>query len=200
MTVALTGASGIRVALRLLQHLSSLNIEIYGIIVTKTAKTVAEVEEGLMEDELMRILKSYARVYENEDYDSPLASSSNQSDAMVIVPASMKTIGFIVNGIPEGLVSRAALAVLRLRRKLVVAPRESPLGVSELRNLYKLALSGAIVVPITLAFYNLPKTIDDVIDFNVGKILDVLGIEHNVYKRWEGLTRFKTPSPKPHGG
>ncbi|MEM4512710.1 MAG: UbiX family flavin prenyltransferase, partial [Acidilobaceae archaeon] len=150
----------------------------------KAAKAVAAAEEGLSESELVRILESYARVYDNRDYSSPLASSSNQPDAMVIVPASMKTIGLISNGIPAGLVSRAALAILRLRRKLVVAPRESPLGVSELRNLYRLALSGAIIVPLTLAFYSRPKTVDDIVDFNVGKILDVLGVKHNLYKRW----------------
>lgn len=200
VTVALTGASGIRVALRLLHYMNSLNVEIYGIIITKAAKVVAEAEEGLKGHELKNVLEGYAPVYEDEDYDSPLASSSNQPDAMVIVPASTKTIGLIANGIPAGLVSRAALAILRLRRKLVVAPREAPLGVPELRNLYRLALSGAIVVPITLAFYSFPKTIDDLIDFNVGKILDALGIEHNIYKRWEGLASFKALNIEPYEG
>lgn len=189
LSVAITGASGVRVALRFLHYASSLGIEIYGIIVTEAAKLVAEAEEGLSGSAFTDMLRRYGPLYEDSDYSSPLASSSSQPDAMVVIPASMKTVGLIANGIPAGLVSRAALAILRLRRKLVVAPRESPLGALELRNLYRLALSGAAVVPLSIAFYNNPKTIDDVIDFNVGKILDALGVEHAVYKRWRGFSK-----------
>lgn len=189
VSVGITGASGVRIALRLLHYMRLLRIEIYGIIVTRTAKLVAEVEEGLSESEFLKLLESYSIVYDDEDYNSPLASSSNQPEAMVIVPASTKTIALIANGIASGLLSRAALSILRLRRKLVIAPRESPLGVLELRNLYRLALSGAVIVPITLAFYSNPKSIDDVVDFNVGKILDALGVDHSIYEKWRGVRK-----------
>jgi 4-hydroxy-3-polyprenylbenzoate decarboxylase len=152
--------------------------------VSRGAIEVARHEEGLGEEELFNLLASYARVYRDSDFDSPLASSSNQPDAMVIVPASTKTVALIANGLPSTLASRAALAILRLGRRLVVAPRETPLGIGELENLLKLALMGAVIVPICPGFYHRPRSLDDMIDFSVGKILDALGIETRIYQRW----------------
>lgn len=151
---------------------------------TRGALEVAKHEEGLDEPQAIEMLARYAPIYMEDDFTSPLASSSSQPDAMIIVPASMKTIGLLAHGIPSNLVTRAALAVLRLGRRLVVAPRETPLGVAELRNLLSLAEMGALIVPMTLAFYNKPSSLDDAIDFVVGKILDSLGIEAGIYKRW----------------
>lgn len=188
VSVAITGSSGVRVALRLLEVIKSLGIEVRGVIVSDGAFNVAFYEEGLSREEFESILSRYSKVYTDNQFEAPLASSSNQPDAMVIVPASMKTLGLIANGIPATLTSRAALAILRLGRKLVVAPRETPLGVAELYNMLKLARMGVLIVPMTIAFYNKPKTLDDMINFVVGKILDVLGVETKVYRRWGEVT------------
>ncbi len=186
VSLAITGSSGVRVALRVLEALSSSGVEIYGVIVTRGAYEVARYEEGLEPGELRQALEKYSAVYEENDFTSPLASSSNQPEAMAIVPASMKTVGLLANGIPSNLVTRAALAILRLGRRLVVAPRETPLGVAELRNLLAIAEMGGLVVPLTLAFYNKPKSLDDAIDFAAGKVLDALGVETRLYRRWSG--------------
>ncbi len=184
LSVAITGSSGVRVAFRFLEVSRSVGLEIRGIIVSNGAFNVALHEEGLSREELLEMLSRYSRVYTDNQFEAPLASSSNQPDGMVIVPASIKTIGLIANGIPSTLTSRAALAILRLRRKLIIAPRETPLGVAELSNMLKLAKMGALIVPMTLAFYIKPRSIDDLVDFTVGKILDALGVEVNIYRRW----------------
>jgi 4-hydroxy-3-polyprenylbenzoate decarboxylase len=184
ISVAITGASGVRVALRFLEVSRSAGLELRGIIVSDGAFNVALYEEGLGREELLDILSRYSNVYMDHQFEAPLASSSNQPDGMVVVPASTKTIGLIANGIPSTLSSRAALAILRLGRRLVIAPRETPLGVAELSSMLRLARMGALIVPMTLVFYNKPKSVDDLVDFVVGKILDVLGVETSVYKRW----------------
>lgn len=186
VSIAITGSSGVRVALRVLEALKESGIEVYGIIVTRGAYEVARHEEGIEPSELRRELESYSAVYDESDFTAPLASSSNQPDAMAIVPASMKTVGLVANGIPYNLVARAALAILRLGRRLVVAPRETPLGVAELRNLLAIAEMGGVVVPLTLAFYNKPKSLEDAVDFAAGKVLDALGVETGIYRRWKG--------------
>jgi len=184
VSVAITGASGIRVALRLLEVLSSISIELKGVIITEGGLEVALHEEGITKNRMLDILSNYAKVYMEDDFRSPLASSSNQPDAMIIVPASMKTIASIAYGMQHNLVTRAALAILRLGRKLVVAPRETPLGLAELENLLRVAKLGALIVPLCPGFYHRPQSLSDIVDFLVGKILDVLGIQHNLYRRW----------------
>jgi len=186
VSLALTGSSGLRVAFRVLEALKEAGVDVVGVIVTRGAYEVARYEEGLSPEKLRALLERYSTVYGEDDFSSPLASSSSQPDAMAIVPASMKTVGLIANGIPLNLVARAALAVLRLRRRLVVAPRETPLGVAELRNLLSIAEMGGLVVPLTIAFYSKPASIDDIVDFAAGKVLDALGVETGIYRRWRG--------------
>ncbi|MCE4613442.1 MAG: UbiX family flavin prenyltransferase [Desulfurococcales archaeon] len=184
ISIAITGASGVRVSLRLLEVLRNQGVKVSGIIVSQGAVEVAKYEEDMEEEEFLGLLRSHARVYMDDDFSSPLASSSNQPEAMVIAPASTKTVALIANAIPSNLVSRAALAMLRLGRRLVVAPRETPLGIGELENLLKLARMGAIIVPMCPGFYHKPKKVEDMVDFSVGKILDALGIETRIYSRW----------------
>lgn len=186
LSVAITGASGVRYGLRLLQAASGLGLKLSGVIVTRSADLVAQAEEGMRAGELLELASRYSQAYREDDMTSPLASSSSQPDCMAIVPASMKTVAMIANGLELNLVARAALAMLRLRRPLVVAFREAPLGVAELRNLLSLAEMGAVVMPLAPGFYSKPKTIDDLVDFMVGKILDSLGVDNNLYLRWRG--------------
>jgi 4-hydroxy-3-polyprenylbenzoate decarboxylase len=129
-------------------------------------------------------LSRHAPVYMEDDYTSPLASSSNQPDAMAIVPASTKTVALIAHGLASNLVARAALSILRLGRRLVVAPRETPLGIAELENLLKLARMGAVIVPLCPGYYHKPRSIGDLLDFMAGKVLDAMGCPHGLYKRW----------------
>ncbi len=184
VSVALTGSSGIRVGLRFLQVAKRIGLNIEGIIVSDRSLEVAALEEDLNEKAFVDKLKEYGKVYRESDFKSPLASSSNQPDAMVIVPASMKTLSAIAFGIQDNLITRAALSILRLGRRLVVVPRETPLGVAELRTLYELSMRGVIIVPMCMGFYIKPKSVDDLIDFVVGKIFDVLGFKLDLYKRW----------------
>ncbi len=115
---------------------------------------------------------------------APLASSSFLVDGMVVIPATVKTLGEIANSLASSLMTRAAENVLKTRGKLVLCPRETPLSTPTLRNLHELSLAGAIILPLAPAFYHRPSGIDDLTDFLVGKVLDVLGIEHQLYRRW----------------
>ncbi len=185
-SVAITGASGVRYGIRLVEALKSLGISLAGVILTREAAEIAELEEGISRDELVARLNSAARVYWEDDFRSPLASSSSQPDCMAVVPASMNVVGLIANGIESNLVSRAALSILRLGRRLVIAFREAPLAIPHLRNLTALAEAGAIVMPLAPGFYGRPKTIDDLVNFMVGKVLDTMGVENSFYSRWRG--------------
>lgn len=179
--VAVTGASGVAYALRLIEVLKSSHM-LEAVIYTGAALKVAEAEEDI---DLESWLKSLGVAsYRDEEIDAPYASSSRAPHAMVIVPCSMKTLAAISHGYADGLVARAALAMLRLRRPLVLVVRETPLGVAELKNMLEAALAGAVVLPASPGFYHKPRTVKDMVDFIVGKILDVLGVEHSLYKRW----------------
>jgi len=184
VSLAITGASGVIVGLRVLEELSRLGVEVKGVIVTRGALEVARHEEGLSREAFIELLARHARVYMEDDFSSPLASSSNQPEAMAVVPASMKTVASIAYGYASNLASRAALAILRLGRRLVVAPRETPVGVVELEAMLRLARAGAVMVPLCVAYYTRPRSVDDITMFLAGKVLDALEVEHSLYKRW----------------
>ncbi|MEM0001268.1 MAG: UbiX family flavin prenyltransferase [Desulfurococcaceae archaeon] len=186
LIVALTGASGISYGLRLLKYTNVIRrkYDLIYVVYTENATRVASVEEKI---DLRNYLLSCEvdKVYSENDLDAPIASSSRLiSSDMVIIPASLNTIAKIANGIQDNLVTRAACNILRLRRKLIIVPRETPLSTIDLRNLLKLSIAGAIILPASPALYPRPRTIDDIVDFIVGKVLDVLNIDHNIYLRW----------------
>lgn len=185
VSVAITGASGVRVGLRVVETLHRMpGVRLQGVIVSRGAIEVAKVEEPDIGD-IVEHLKHITKVYLEDDFASPLASSSNQPDAMAIVPASTKTIALIANGVASNLTARAALAIIRLGRRLVVAPRESPLGVVELENMLRLARAGAVIVPLSPGFYTMPRSVEDIVNFMAGKVLDALGLTgHGLYRRW----------------
>lgn len=185
VSVAITGASGVRVGLRVVETLHRMpGVRLQGVIVSRGAVEVAKVEEPDIGD-IVEHLNHITKVYLEDDFASPLASSSNQPDAMAIVPASTKTIALIANGVASNLTARAALAIIRLGRRLVVAPRESPLGVVELENMLRLARAGAVIVPLSPGFYTMPRSVEDIVNFMAGKVLDALGLTgHGLYRRW----------------
>lgn len=128
---------------------------------------------------------SYA-LFSNRDLGAPLASGSHACDGMAIVPCSMKTLAGIANGLSRSLVERGADVMLKERRPLVIVPRETPMSLPQLRNMVRCAEAGAFVMPAMPAFYQGPKTLDDLADFMAGKILSALGFTHELYPAWKG--------------
>jgi len=116
--------------------------------------------------------------------ESSLASGSFMYDAMIIIPCSLKSMAAVANGLAINLVARAAICCLKEERKLIVVPRETPLDLITLENMVKLKKAGVTILPAMPAFYHKPDDIDDLVDYVVGKILEQLGMEHNLYKKW----------------
>src|SRR3954451_13302388 len=125
-------------------------------------------------------------LYSNRDLGARIASGSQGCEAMVVVPCSMKSLAGIANGLSRNLVERAADMMLKERRPLIIVPRETPMSLPQLRNMVLCAEAGAMIMPAMPAFYQMPKTLDDLADFMAGKILGALGFSHDLYPKWEG--------------
>jgi len=179
ITVGVTGASGAIYGYTLIQLLAQMGIEVHAVY-TEMGEKVLEHECGVTVKEVSR----YARVYKNNDLFAPIASGSFKNQGMVVVPCSMHTLGAIANGTGEDLLTRAADVTLKEGRKLIIVPREAPVTVIHLENMLRLAKAGAIILPASPAFYHRPQTLSDLVSFLVGKILDALGLEHDLFKRW----------------
>jgi 4-hydroxy-3-polyprenylbenzoate decarboxylase len=181
IVVGFSGASGIIYGIRLLEILHSINIQTY-LIISEWAKKNIEIET----DKTLEYVKSLSSVnYDNFKLDASVSSGSFLHDGMVIVPCSMKSLSSIANGYDDTLISRAASVTLKESRKLIIVPRETPLSRIHLENMIKLQEAGAIILPAMPGFYHKPSTIDEIIDHLVGKILDQLKIEHDLFKRWK---------------
>lgn len=182
LIVGITGASGAILGVRLLQQLKGLAVETYLVLSPWGAQTLA-LESGMEPKEIAPLA---SRVYSAKDMSAEISSGSFRTDGMVIVPCSMATLGAIATGTGSHLVHRAADVTLKERRKLVLVTREAPLSVIHLENMLKLAKMGVTIFPPVPAFYNLPKTIEDVVDYTVCRILDQFGIAVDHSKRWNG--------------
>ena len=125
-------------------------------------------------------------LHSNKDLGAKIASGSQDSEAMVIVPCSMKTLAGVAHGLSRNLVERAADVMLKERRTLIIVPRETPMSLPQLRNMVLCAEAGAMIMPAMPAFYQMPKTLDDLADFMTGKILGALGYRHELYPSWKG--------------
>ncbi len=190
LVIGVTGASGIVYTHKLLEYCSLLRrkYNVLDLIYTRNSEKVAKHELGLNLTEFLKKSKCINHIYSEDDWSSPLASSSNLVGYDgVIIPASMNTVAKLANSIQDNLLLRVFSSLLRLKNKVVIVFRETPLSAIDLYNLYKLAMLGAIVLPASPAFYIRPRDLSDILDFIVGKILDVLGVEHALYKRWSGL-------------
>jgi 4-hydroxy-3-polyprenylbenzoate decarboxylase len=185
LVLAITGASGVIYGKRLLEVLHNKKVDTY-LVISQAAKKIIKHELGTSEKTLKKLAN---HVHEIDDWSSPIVSGSFKTDGMVIVPCSMKTLAGIANGFAENVILRAADVMLKEKRKLILVPRETPLNSIHLRNMLDLANQGALIVPAMPAYYHKPKSIDDLVDFVVGRILDVLGIEHNLYQRWEDIQK-----------
>lgn len=185
LVIAITGCSGVVYGVRLLEACRKLGIET-DLIVSQAAEKLLELELG---KNIKDIRKLATRNYSQDDLAAPLASGSVKTDGMVIAPCSMKTLGAIASGIADNLITRAADVTLKEGRPLVLVPRETPLNLIHLENMVKLKCAGATILPAMPGFYYKPKEISELIDFIVGRIFDVLGVEHKLYRRWQGSKR-----------
>lgn len=194
VALAFTGASGMAYGLRLLDCLIASKTRIW-LVYSQVAQIVAHQEMDLRlpvqprEAERHFSLRYGAepgqlRVFGRDDWYAPLASGSNPPDAMVICPCTMGTIASIASGLADNLIERAADVVLKEGRRLVVVPRETPFSSLHLENMLKLSRSGAVILPANPGFYHRPRSVDDLVDFVVARILDQLGIEHTLLPRW----------------
>jgi polyprenyl P-hydroxybenzoate/phenylacrylic acid decarboxylase-like protein len=187
----MTGASGAILGQRTLESLRDHEVHL---IVSEAARQVIGLEIG----QSTSLPADYQ--YDNRDIAAPLSSSSFLLDAMVIVPCSLKTLAGVAHGYADNLILRTAENMVRLSRKLVLVPRETPLSLSAIENMRQARLSGALIVPPVMAYYYDPHTVEDVTNFFVGKILDALGVEHRLFRRWAGTREAYDANPREGNG
>lgn len=193
--VAITGASGSIYGVRLVEELLRAERRVT-LLVTRAGMEVLRYETGLewrgTTSERQALMRDYFGGseglvhYDVGDLFAPPASGSSAPDAMVVAPCSMGSAARMAAGISDNLAERVADVVLKERRPLLLVPRETPFNQLHLENLLRLARAGAQILPAMPAFYHRPRTMEDLIDFVVGKILDSLRIEHNLFERWGG--------------
>ncbi len=177
--VGITGASGAVYGVRLLEELPGRKT----VIVSRDGARIAEMELGISLEQIHALADEH---YANDDLCSPLASGSARFDAMVIAPCSASTMSKIAYGIADNLITRAGSVALKERRQLVLIIRETPLSAIHLGNLERLSSAGAVVLPACPAFYPMPESVSDMVDFVVGRALDALGVQNTLYRRWKG--------------
>lgn len=179
LIVAVTGASSVVLAKKLLKVLERKKVGTH-LIISNAAKKVMKHEE-ISSSELEKLA---SKVYGANEIDARIASGSFKTDGMVVIPCSMKTLGGLASGYSKNLILRAGDVCLKQERKLVIVPRETPFNYIHLKNMLTLKEAGATILPPNLAFYFNPENLEDMINFIVGKILDVFEIEHDLYSSW----------------
>lgn len=183
LVVAMTGASGVVYGVRLLEVLREKNVEVH-LVISEAAEKVIIHELGISRKDVEKLAD---HVYDVDDLGAPMVSGSFKTDGMVVIPCSMKTLAGIAHGYADNLVLRAADVTLKEKRRLVLVPRETPLSVVHLRNMLELAKQGVVMVPAMPAYYHKPRSVGDLVDYVVGKVLDCLGVEHALFRRWSGF-------------
>jgi len=176
--VAITGASGLLYAQRLLDNLDPKQHEIHVVLSNYAQVVIAEELPGGLR------LPPGAASHNLKSMNAPFASGSNAADAMVIIPCSMGTLGRIAHGYSEDVLLRAADVVLKEKKKLILVPRETPLNLVHVKNFELLILAGATILPANPAFYTRPQTVEEVVDTVVARVLDHLGLKHHLVARW----------------
>ena len=175
--VAMTGASGSVYGIRLLQELKGHKI----LVISKMAKRIIEHETKYSVDDVMRMADE---VYEDDDMFAPVSSGSHPVDAMIVVPCSSSSVAKIASGLADTLITRAAAVSIKESRKLVLVIRETPKSQILLENELRLSRAGAVILDANPGFYSEPKTLDDMINFVVGRCLDQIGQTHDLYRKW----------------
>jgi len=194
IALGMTGASGAQYGFRLLQSLLAADQRVY-LMISKAAQVVIGMETdislpGRSGDIEKTLITKYSaadkqlRVFGEDEWTSPVASGSNDVNAMVVCPCSMGALSAIAQGASNNLLERAADVMLKERKKLVLVPRETPYSDIHLENMLKLSRMDAVIVDANPGFYNKPESMEDLVDFVVAKILDQLGVEHKLQPRW----------------
>ena len=192
--VAMTGASGIQYALRLIECLVQANCEVY-VLMSKPARIVMGMDTDIpVPARTSQVQTQFSQMYNaqegqlkafgQEEWTAPVASGSGVPDAMVICPCTTGTLASVAAGTCNNLLERAADVVMKEGRKLIVMPREMPFSLIHLENMSRLARAGVVIMPPNPAFYNLPKSVDELVDFVVARVLDQLGIAQSLVPRW----------------
>lgn len=181
VVVGISGASGVIYGIRLLEELNKVNAETH-LIISSIAKDIIEYETDYTISDV-ESLASY--VHDENDLNAIVNSGSFKFDASVIIPCSMKTLSSISNGYGDNVITRVGDVTLKERRQLIIVPRETPLRTVHLENMTKLSKEGAIILPAMPGFYHKPNTIDDQINFIIGKIFDIMNINNNLFTKWK---------------
>jgi flavin prenyltransferase len=182
LIVGISGASGVVYGVRMLEVLRDAGIETH-LVMSKAAELTVAYEMDIKPKEVRELASQF---HAQADIGASISSGSFPTMGMVIVPCSVRSMSEIAAGTTGTLLSRAADVVLKERRRLVLAFRETPIHAGHLRTMSQLTEMGAIIAPIVPAFYNRPKTLDDVINHTVGRLLDLFGVETKLVKRWKG--------------
>ncbi|AAT42776.1 UbiX family flavin prenyltransferase [Picrophilus oshimae] len=179
VVIGITGASGTILAVRLLENLKDVEKHL---VMSESAKKVMELETDYKYD-YIKGLADY--VYNDDDIAANISSGSFRYDALVIIPCSSSTMAKIASGISDTLITRTALVAMKERRRFIIVPREMPLSTIMIENMLKLSRYNVIIAPAMPGYYNRPRTVDDMVNFVVARVLDLIGIENDVSKRWE---------------
>ena len=180
LIIGVSGASGVIYAFRMLEAISG-QVESH-LIISQASRTTVELETDF---DIKELKAKATYVHETGNLAAPVSSGSFLTDGMVIIPCSIKTLSGVANSYNDNLLTRAADVTLKERRKLVMVVRETPLHSGHLKLMVKVSEMGAVILPPVPAFYHRPRTIDDVINQTVGKILDHFGVEHTLFERWK---------------
>jgi len=180
LIVGMSGASGVIYGVRLLTELKAKNVETH-LVISQAGEQNLQIETDYSIDEVKQLA---THVYAPDERAARIASGSFLTDGMVVVPCTIKTLSGIANSYAENLLIRAADVTLKEKRKLVLVVRETPLHKGHLELMTRAADHGACILPPVPSFYHFPKSIDDIINQTVGKILDYFGIEHDLFRRW----------------
>jgi 4-hydroxy-3-polyprenylbenzoate decarboxylase len=194
IVVGITGASGAPYAVQLLRQLTAAHRSVW-LIVSRYGMRLLDTETGISSTDALRSAvgkgawDSCVKTFANDDRGAAPASGSTLTSGMIVCPCSMGTLSAISVGASRSLIERAADVTLKERRKLVLVPRETPLSAIHLGNMLRLARAGAVVMPASPGFYHRPKQISDLVDFVVARMLDQVGVEQKLVKRWEGKNK-----------
>lgn len=184
LVIGISGASGAVYGIRALEILKELEVETHLVLTAAACETIRLETNKKVAD----VEKLATKTYRIGDISATLSSGSFHTDGMAVIPCSMKTLGGIASGYSDNLLLRAAEVTLKEKRPLVLVVRETPLTLIHMENMATVARAGAVVLPAMPAFYHRPKTIDDLVNHLVGKVLDVMGVKHDMYPRWKGVS------------
>ena len=182
IVVGISGASGVQYGIRLLEALKAKGCTTH-LIITDSARKIIEIETS---SPARGVEELATHAYAPKDFSAPVASGSHLFDALVVIPCSMGTLSGIACGSSDTLITRCADVCLKEKRRLILVPRETPLSLIQLRNMVAASEAGAVILPACPAFYSQPKSLAELVDVLVGRVLDLLGLENDLYKRWEG--------------